>query len=106
MHYERALAGIKDTLQEGLRSFYEKESYRLLRLGYWRVFGNLIALANFWSSVANQDEERFSERVLKRLFVLNYASNGAWTLIISVYFMHNKRPDGTLDYEKFYTFLF
>ena len=65
MHYERALAGIKETSQEGMRSFYEKESYRLLRLEHSRVFENLIALADFWNSINNQYEERFSEHVLK-----------------------------------------
>ncbi len=105
MHYERARAYIKDSTQEGLRSFYEQEHYRLLRVEHNRVFANLLALADFWSSIYNQDEERFSERILKRLFVLNYAPNSAWTLITSVYFMHNKRSDGTLDDEKFYMFL-
>ena len=105
MYYERAKGLVKDTTLEGLRSFYEKDHYRLLRLEHRRVFENLAALAKFWSSVNNQDEERFSERVLKRLFVLNYAPNSAWTLITSVYFMHNRKPDGTLDDEKFYSFL-
>ena len=105
MFYERATARIKDTTKEGLRSFYEKVKYRLLRAEHKRVFANLIALADFWNAVADQDEDRFSQRVLKRLFVLNYAPNSAWTIITSVYFMHNKRPDGTFDEEKFYTFL-
>lgn len=105
MHYERASLGLKDTTQEGLRSFYEKDNYRLLRVEHKRVFANLLALADFWNKIANQDEDCFSERVLKRLFVLNYAPNSAWTLITSVYFMSNRRVDETLDEEKFHSFL-
>ena len=37
--------------------------------------------------------------------MLNYAPNSAWALITSVYFMHNIKTDGTLNDEKFYTFL-
>ncbi len=105
MHYERAMLGLKDTTQEGLRSFYEKDNYRLLRVDHKRVFANLLSLADFWNKIDNQDEAYFSERVLKRLFVLNYAPNAAWTLITSVYFMSNKATNGTLDEEKFYSFL-
>ena len=105
MHYERARLGLKDTTQEGLRSFYEKDNYRLLRAEHKRVFANLLSLADFWNKIDNQDEAYFSERVLKRLFVLNYAQNAAWTLITSVYFMSSKKSDGTLDEEKFYSFL-
>ena len=49
--------------------------------------------------------ERFSNRVLKQFFVLNYAPNGMWTYFVSVYFMQNKDDEGLLDDEKFYTFL-
>ena len=31
--------------------------------------------------------ERFSEDVLKRLYVLNYAPNGMWTYFVSVYYL-------------------
>ena len=65
----------------------------------------LIVLAEFWEDVSNQDTERFSNRVLKRFFVLNYAPNGMWTYFVSVYFMQNKDDEGLLDDEKFYTFL-
>ena len=112
MYYERADAHIKDSTKEGLRSCYEnfdkiskKTKDRLLRTEHRRVFENLIVLADFWNAVADQDEDRFSQRVLKRLFVLDYAPNSAWTIITSVYFMYNKRPDGSLDEERFYIFL-
>ncbi len=105
MHFERSKAGIKDSTQEGLRSFYEKNNYSLLTLEHKRVFANLMSLAEFWRGVADQDEDKFSPRVLKRLFVLNHAPNSAWTLITSVYFMQNRQIDGKLDDEKFYGFL-
>ena len=50
-------------------------------------------------------DEKFSERVLKKLFVLNYAPNGMWTYLVSVYFMQYKDDDGLLNEEKFYGFL-
>ena len=105
MHYERAVQEIKDNTQLGLRAFYGKENYKLLRINYELVFSNLRMLADFWYSVYVQDESKFSERVLKRLFVLNYAPNSMWTLITSVYFIHNADADGALDEEKFYNFL-
>lgn len=53
----------------------------------------------------NQDDDRFSQRVLRRLFVLNYAPNGMWTYFVSVYYMQNKDENDLLDDEAFYNFL-
>lgn len=49
--------------------------------------------------------DRFSDRILKRLFVLNYAPNGMWTYFTSVYYLQNKDKDNMLDDQKFYDFL-
>ncbi len=103
MYFERAKMGIKGSTTEALRKFYEKDSYKLLKND--SILENLIVLANFWSDISNQNVERFSDKVLRRLFVLNYAPNGMWTHFVSVYFMKNKDTDGLLDNEKFYTFL-
>ena len=103
MYYVRAKAGIKSSTTEALRKFYEKDSYALLKQEY--TFENLIKLAEFWEDVSNQDEDRFSQRVLSRLFVLNYAPNGMWTYFVSVYYMQNKDENGLLDDEQFYLFL-
>ena len=62
-------------------------------------------LAEFWEDVSNQDTDRFSNRVLKQFFVLNYAPNGMWTYFVSVYFMQNRDENDLLDDEKFFTFL-
>ena len=103
MYYERALKEIKSSTTEALRKFYEKDNYKLLQSTV--TFENLKMLAAVWNDVSNQNKERFSENVLRRLFVLNYAPNGMWTYFTSVYFMHNKDDEGGLDDEKFYIFL-
>lgn len=103
MYFERAKMGIKSSTTEALRKFYEKDSYKLLKND--TTFDNLVTLANFWNDVANQNVERFSDRVLRRLFVLNYAPNGMWTYFVSVYFMQYKDKEGMLDDDAFYAFL-
>lgn len=103
MYYVRAKKGIKSSTTEALRKFYEKDSYSILKQE--DTFNNIIDLANFWNDVSNQDNDRFSARILRRLFVLNYAPNGMWTYFVSVYFMQNKDSEGMLDEEQFYNFL-
>jgi len=103
MYYERAKLGIKLTTTEALRKFYEKDNYKLLKNDY--VFDNLIDLAKFWNDVINQNVDRFSTRVLRALYVLNYAPNGMWTYFVTVYYMHNRNNKGCLDDEKFFDFL-
>lgn len=103
MYYERAKQGIKSSTTEALRKFYEKNTYSLLKKD--ETFDNIIDLANFWNDVQNQSIERFSDRVLRRLFVLNYAPNGMWTYFVSVYYMANRNAAGSLDDEKFFDFL-
>lgn len=103
MYYERALLTNRSSMTEGLRKFYEKNGYVLLRRE--QTLENLVLLADFWKDVYSQNEDRFSVDVLKRLFVLNYAPNSLWTYIVSVYFMHYKNAENMLDNEKFYIFL-
>jgi len=103
MYYERAKLGIKSSTTEALRKFYERNAYALLKKD--ETFENIIDLAFFWKAVSVQDKEIFSERILKRLFVLNYAPNGMWTYITSVYYLANRDKNGILDDDKFYDFL-
>lgn len=103
MYYERAKQGNKSSTTEALRKFYEKDSYSLLNND--QTLKNLIDLANFWNDISNQDKDKFSEKVLRRLFVLNYAPNGMWTYFLSVYFMQNKDDNNELDDDKLYNFL-
>lgn len=99
----KSQTGIKSSTTEALRKFYEKDSYAILKKN--ETFENIIDLTNFWSDVAHQDDQRFSDRVLKRLFVLNYAPNGMWTYFVSVYYLTNRNNNGMLDDERFFIFL-
>lgn len=103
MYYVRALAGNKLSTTEGLRKFYEKDNYALLKKQ--ETLEHLLLLAHFWDDVGRQNAERFSEPVLRRLFVLRYAPNGMWTYLVSVYFMHRHDEKGLLDDRDFYAFL-
>ena len=103
MYYERAKLGIKSSTTEALRKFYERDTYALLKRE--ETFENIIELTDFWNDVYNQNEERFSDKILKKLFVLNYAPNGMWTYFVSVYYMANRDKDGLLDEKAFYIFL-
>ena len=103
MYYERALMGNKNTTTEALRKFYEKDNYELLKSG--KVFSNLIELAYFWNDIENQDTDKFSDEVLRKLFVLYYAPNGMWTYFTSVYFMQNKDDKCLLNQDDFNDFL-
>ena len=103
MYFERSKMGIKSSTTEALRKFYERDNYKLFKSD--AVFENLITLAYFWNDVYNQNSERFSDEVLRSLFVLNYAPNGMWTYIVSVYFMQNKDENGMLADDAFNLFL-
>jgi uncharacterized protein with ParB-like and HNH nuclease domain len=103
MYYVRAKQGNKSSTTEALRKFYERDKYSLLKQG--ETFNNLKILASFWQDVSNQNADRFSDKILRRLFVLNYAPNGMWNYFVSVYFMHNKDADEKLDDKGFEDFL-
>lgn len=103
MYYERAKMGITSSTTESLRKFYERNKYELLRKD--ETIENLMDLAYFWNDVMDQDNERFSEDTLKKLFVLNYAPNSMWTYFVSVYYLHNRNDKGELDSDLFNVFL-
>ncbi len=116
MYYERAKRGIKDSTTIALRKFYENpdrkvnnitensnnEKYYILND---QTFLNLIVLADFWKDVYSLNNLRFSEEVLRRLFILKYAPNNLWTGITSVYFMVNKDKNNLLNDNSFSLFL-
>ncbi len=103
MYYERSKLHITSSTVEALRKFYDKDGYDLLKQD--ETFENIKVLADFWNDINNQDNDRFSDRVLRRLFVLNYAPNGMWTYFVTVYFMQNKDADNMLDDDSFFKFL-
>lgn len=103
MYYLRAEQGIKSSTTEALRKFYERNQYTLLNNDH--ALDDLEILADFWNAVLSQDTDRFSDNVLRRLFVLNYAPNGMWAYIVSVFFMKNRDDKGLLNDDAFYHFL-
>ncbi|MCM1244830.1 MAG: DUF262 domain-containing HNH endonuclease family protein [Roseburia sp.] len=103
MYYERAKQGIRLTTTEALRKFYEKNEYEILKRN--ETLRNLEDLLQFWERVSNQDDDAFSDKVLRRLAVLNYAPNGMWTYLVSVYFMQYRDQENLLDDDAFFDFL-
>lgn len=101
MYYRRAKKGIKDTTTASLRDFFSADAYAILKEE--GTLADLEALLAFWQAVDAQ--QGFSDRVLRRLFVLNYAPNGMWTYLVSVWFLANRDGDGRLDEDAFYDFL-
>ena len=101
MYYRRAKKGIKDTTTASLRDFFSADAYAILKEE--GTLADLEALLAFWQAVDAQ--QGFSDRVLRRLFVLNYAPNGMWTYLVSVWFLANRDVDGSLDEDTFYDFL-
>lgn len=103
MYYVRALQGNKSSTTEALRKFYERDAYALLKKD--ETLENIIDLANFWKDVEAQNPDRFSEEILRQLFVLHYAPNSMWTYFLSVYYMANRGGQGELDETRLDKFL-
>lgn len=103
MYFVRAKQGIKTSTTEALRTFYERDSYALLKRE--DTLENMIDLAGFWRDVLSQDDERFTDKILRRLYILNYAPNSMWTYFLSVYYLENRDNEGMLDEDKLYQFL-
>lgn len=103
MYYERAKMGIKSSTTEALRRFYEKDSYALLKKD--ETLENLDSLAHFWNDIYNQNKEKFSSEVLRKLYVLNYAPNSMWTYFLSVHYMQNEDGNDNLDNSSLVKFL-
>lgn len=103
MYFIRAKQGNKSSTTEALRKFYEKGKYSILKQD--ETLPNLKLLANFWNDVYNQNNERFSENTLRKLFVLNYAPNGMWNYFLSVFFLQNKDANNQLEPKKLDEFL-
>lgn len=101
MYYRRAKKGIRDTTTKSLRDFYSEGGYEILKQD--ATLDDLEALLDFWRRVDAQ--EGFSERVLRRLFVLSYAPNGMWAYLLSTWFLARRDEDGNLDDAELYGFL-
>lgn len=104
MYWRRAQEGTANTTTQSLRSFYDRNNYGILKEG--RTLEELERLLGFWNSVALQDSDRFSQAVLKRLFILHYAPNGMWYYLVSVYFLKYSDPsDDSLEEAALLSFL-
>jgi len=103
MYFVRAKQGIKSSTTEALRKFYEKDTYAILKQD--ETLANLKILVDFWHDVYNQNADRFSPNILRKLFILNYAPNGMWTYFLSVYFLQNKKENEILEDSKLDEFL-
>lgn len=103
MYFVRAKQGNKSSTTEALRKFYEKDKYSILKQD--ETLPNLKVLVDFWSDIYNQNTDKFSNDVLKKLFVLNYAPNGMWNYFLSVYFLQNKDENQHLDEKELDLFL-
>ena len=103
MYFERAKQGNKSSTTEALRKFYERDAYALLKRD--ETLENIIDLANFWKDVEAQNQDRFSDDVLRQLYILNYAPNSMWTYFLSVYYMANRDKNGDLDEAELVKFL-
>ena len=69
------------------------------------TFDDLKELAEFWEDINDQNKDRFSEEILRKLFILNYAPNSMWSYFISVYYMANRDENGELEEGAFGQFL-
>lgn len=103
MYFLRAHEGNKSTTTLALRKFYERNKYQYFYKP--NTLEDLKRLALFWQAVMTQDKSRFSNEVLKRLYVLNYAPNGMWQNIVSVFFLKNKGENDLLENQTFCNFL-
>lgn len=74
---------ISETFSD-MRDFYAENNYELLRDK--DIFEDLETLAQFWDDVANR-KDRFSQQVLKKLYVLSYSPYSVWSYVVSLYFM-------------------
>lgn len=101
MYYRRACKHIHSTTTQSLRDFFGQDSYKMLKSEESLV--DLEVLLDFWKRVDRQ--EGFSDRMLRELFVLNYAPNGMWTYLLSVWFLANHDEDGSCDEAALYDFL-
>lgn len=73
-----------------MRDFYAEDNYKILRDE--KIFAELEMLAQFWDDVASRSN-RFSPKLLKKLYVLSYSPYSVWSYVVSLYFMSWKEFD-------------
>lgn len=97
----KANVRISDTFSN-MRDFYSESNYEIFQSE--GTFEDLVTLANFWDNVAERNE-KFSSRILKKLYTLDCSPYSVWSYVVSLYFMSNRDSENNLDEEKFCAFL-
>lgn len=101
MYYRRAKMGVKSTTRTGLRNFYEKDHYALLKEE--NILDQLELLADFLRRVSLLDDSfTLSIRIL--LCIILQAPNNLALQLLTVYFFHNEE-NGVLNSEELEAFL-
>ena len=103
MYYLLAKDGVRNSTFKGLRPYYEQNDYKIFQKE--ETFEDLVTLSEFWQNVFERDDKIFSNRVLKKLYVLSYAPYSLWSYIVSIYFMGNRDENNLLVEKKFFEFL-
>lgn len=102
MYYLKAKDGSRTTSFKSLRKFYEQENYKYLQD---ETFEDLKSLADFWKDIYARDYNRFSERVLRQLYILEHSPYAIWRHAVSAYFLVNNKNMTRTDDKAFYKFL-
>ncbi len=84
MYYLKAKNGSRTTSFKSLRKFYEQGNYKYLQD---ETFEDLKSLADFWKNIYSRNYNRFSERVLRQLYILEYSPYAIWRHAVSAYFL-------------------
>lgn len=101
MYFRRAKQGNRSTTTEGLRDFFERDSYKILKSE--TTLTDLEELASFWQQVENRED--FNDDITRQLYILSFAPNRMWTYIVSVFFMNSYERSHELNSDEFLAFL-
>ena len=71
---------ISDTFSD-MRDFYSENNYEIFQND--TIFEDLVTLTDFWEDVANRNE-KFSAKVLKKLYILSYSPYNVWNFSIEL----------------------
>ena len=102
MYYIKAKNGSRTTSFTSLRKFYEEDNYKYLQDD---TFKDLKSLADFWKEIYSRNYNRFSERVIRQLYILEYSPYAIWRHIVSAYFLVYNKNVTRADDKAFYKFL-
>ena len=102
MYYLKAKEGSRTTSFKSLRKFYEQGDYKYLQD---ETFEDLKSLADFWKNIYSRNYNRYSERVLRQLYILEYSPYAIWRHVVSAYFLVHGKNMKREDDKQFYKFL-